>query len=84
MNSYNGESIYLVPRIRSTGSFGLWDRFIVPPDSFRGDRIPRDTAILILITVIVMTTIIMIMMMIDIVVRMLRMMMETTTAIITS
>ena len=42
---HDGGSIYLVPRIASTGIFGSRDRFIGPPDRFRGDRIPRDTVI---------------------------------------
>jgi len=42
---HDGGSIYLVPQIRSTGIFDPEDRFIGPPDRFRGDRIPRDTGL---------------------------------------
>jgi len=38
-------SICLVPRIRSTGNFGRGIDLLVPPDSFRGNRIPRDTSV---------------------------------------
>jgi len=41
----DGASIYLFPRISSTGIFGPVDRFIGPPDRFKGDQIPRDTSI---------------------------------------
>jgi len=33
---HDGGSICLVPRMRSTGSYGPGVRFIGPPDSFRG------------------------------------------------
>ena len=38
-----GIDLFSRPRISSTGIFGPEDRFIGPPDRFRGDRIPRDT-----------------------------------------